>query len=84
MSKTSWIILAIVNIPVYLWLGWFFFRTWGDFWDSVKFWLTPNIFSALGGRYWDDMWAELKLILWIICSVGAVFGEAYLIGKMSG
>ncbi len=83
-STTGWIILGIVNIPVYFGLGWVFFKGWEDFWESVRFFLTPDIFSLFNGEYWDDWWGEMKLGLWIAACVGCVLAEAHLIAKVLG
>lgn len=82
MSTTGWIILGVVNIPVCFGIGWVFFRDWGGFWESIRFWFTPDLFSAFNGEYWDDWVGELKLGLWIACCAGCVYGEAMLIEKL--
>lgn len=56
--------------------------TFGDmatFWECVKFWLTPDIFSWFRGRYWEDQFARIRLGIWLILCGGLVFGEYYLI-----
>ncbi len=84
MGTMGWVVLGIVNIPVYWGLGWVLFRSLDDFLESIRFWLTPDLFSAFRGEFMDDWWAELKLGLWIAACTGCVFGEAYLIGMASG
>ena len=83
-SSTGWIILGIVNIPVYFGLGWLVFNDWDDFLESVRFFLTPDMFSLFNREYWDDRWGEMKLGLWIAACVGCVFAEALLIAKLFG
>lgn len=36
-----------------------------EFFEYVKFWFTPDIVSMFRGQYWEDNWAELKLIIWL-------------------
>jgi hypothetical protein len=84
MNTTWWIILGVVNLPVYFGLGWMIFKDIDDFWESFRFWLTPDIFSAFRGEFWDDWWGELKLGVWIALCGGCVAGEAFLIEKMLG
>jgi len=84
MSERGWIVLAVANIPVYIGVGWLFFRTWDDFWEAVRFWLTPDILSAFRGEYWEDSWAEIKLGLWVVCCVCVVLAEAQLIQQVFG
>lgn len=84
MGLLGWIILIIVNIPVYFVLGKLFFPTWEDFKEAVLFWITPDIISAFRGEFWEDWWAELKLGWWLLSCILFVIGESYLIGKVFG
>jgi len=84
MSCLGWIILVILNIPLYIAFGWVFFGTWDGFWEGIKFWGTPNIISAFRGEYWEDRWAEIKLFLWGAFCVGFVLAEAYILSKFLG
>ncbi len=81
MSTLGWIILVVVNIPVCWFLGWIVFRHWEDFWDCVKFWLTPDIISAFRGEWIEDQWAQTKLFLWVALCAAAVFGESMALAK---
>lgn len=84
MSTPGWIILAVVNLPVYFVLGRLFFSDWDEFWEALRFWITPDLISALRGEFWDDWWAETKLGLWFVCCAGCVLAEAYSIGRILG
>ena len=84
MNTTGWIILGIVNIPSYFFIGKIIFKTWEDFGESIRFWLTPDIFSAFNGEYWEDWIGELKLGLWIAFCWGSVFLEGLLIDRIIG
>ena len=52
-----------------------FFRDMHELFDSIKFWLTPDIISLFRGEYLEDTWAEWKLIAWL----GSGFVMGYLI-----
>ena len=84
MSTLGWIILVVVNIPVCWLLGWVVFKDWGDFWECVKFWLTPDIISAFRGEWIEDQWAQMKLFLWVALCAGAFFGESIALAKWLG
>jgi hypothetical protein len=84
MDTTGWIVLGITNIPVYFLLGWVWFKDWEDFWESVRFWLTPDILSAIRGEFMDDWWAEMKLGFWMASCTGCVFAEALMLEKWAG
>ena len=47
------------------------FKDWDEFVECVEFYCTPDIISALRGRYWDDVWAETRILLWLGISLAA-------------
>jgi hypothetical protein len=81
MSTVGWIILAVANIPLYWLVGWVVFKDSGDFWECIKFWLTPDIISLFRGEWMEDQWAQMKLFFWVVLCAGAVFGESLLLGQ---
>lgn len=50
------------------------FDTLDEFMDCVGFWFTPDIISLSRGQYYEDAWAEMKLILWLAISIGSGYG----------
>ena len=50
------------------------FDTLDEFMDCVRFWFTPDIISLFRGQYYEDAWAEMKLILWLAISTGSGYG----------
>ncbi len=52
-----------------------FFKDKDDFIECVKFWLTPDIISAFRGEYFDDYWAECKLLIWGGISAAISYGS---------
>ena len=44
------------------------------FWECIRFWFTPDIFSLFRGEWGQDWWAEMKLGFWLFC--GGVVGFA--------
>lgn len=75
-----WGILFACNIPVYFGWGWVLFRTWGDFWEAVVFWIKPELWSWAEGEYWDDVYAEAKLAIWFFAPIGLMRLELWLLG----
>lgn len=69
------ILLAVISIPLYWLLYRFLFEDVDELADAIKFWITPEIFSAFRGEYLDDIWAELKLGILVFGSVGVVVFE---------
>lgn len=72
---TRWVVLAILNLPLYLGLGWVIFQSWSDFWECVRFYLTPNWYAMIRGELLDDWWGTLKIIVFVGLCAGAVYGE---------
>ena len=69
LPEIALVVLIVLNIPFYLFLGKRFFGNWAGFWAALRFWFTPQIVSALRGEFHDDIWAELKLwIFFVICA----------------
>ncbi len=58
------VVLAVANIPVYIAIGRVLFGDWEAFFEALKMAARPDLWSALLGEYWDDLWAEIKLMLW--------------------
>jgi hypothetical protein len=71
----SWLIVAGLNLPLYLWLGQAFFGSWGGFFGCLRFWLMPDLASLFRGKFLADRWAELKLFVFIAVCVGLVVLE---------
>ena len=81
MSTAGWIILIVANVPLYWLIGWVFFKDWADFWECVKYWLTPDIVSLFRGEWTEDRWAQLKLGFWIFLCIAAVYGEGQALSR---
>lgn len=81
MDEWYWAILIAANTPLYVLIGWIVFDGWEGFLECVRFWLTPDIFSALRGEYVDDIWGELKLFYFLILCAGLVFAEHILLTR---
>lgn len=82
MSDNGWIILAIANIPIYYFIGKIFWDDWGEFWESLRFWITPNLISMINGDYWDDLKEEFKLGIWAVLCTACVVLEGLLITEI--
>ena len=70
----SVILSIIVSLAVGYMLYKLLFDDLDEFLDCVKFWLTPDIISLFRGQYYEDMWAEIKLILWLAITIGCGYG----------
>ncbi len=76
MHPVSWaIVLAVVNIPLYVLVGTIFFRSLDEFRNAVRFRPTPGfayLFRAESRKEWR---AELKLALFTLACAAMVYGE---------
>ena len=77
-------VFLLANIPVYWLVGSLFWDSLGDFFESLRFYVTPEMISAIRGEWHEDIWSELKLIFFIaICAI-MVIGEYLLYLQISG
>lgn len=58
------------------------FREWEEFWECIRFWLTPDWLSAFRGEFGEDMWSEMRLFFWVVLCGLAIYGEWYVIAHM--
>lgn len=73
------IVSLLISILTAVLLYYIFFRDWDEFIKCLYFWIMPDIISAFRGEYWDDRWAEAKLLLWItISALEGILVYAYM------
>jgi hypothetical protein len=84
LSQTQFYILLAANIPLYWFMGWLFFSTWGGLWECIKYWFKPDIASLIEGELSENFWAQMKIIWWIIACGACIYGELQLIEKFFG
>lgn len=67
------LILAVLNIPVYVMVWRTFFGDWEDFKDAVYFWFSPRWLDWLRGEAFEDTWTNMKTLAFlIICGLTVV------------
>jgi hypothetical protein len=77
----TFVVLLIINIPVYLLIGKLLFRNWENFWDAFDWLSIPNFLTLFDKEYWIDWWAHFRLVIFLISCLGCVLGELYLLDK---
>ena len=80
----AFIVLAILDIPLFILIGKVLFGSWEQFWEAIEFWLELDFFSALDGKYWNDIWAEAKLTFFTIICIACIYGEIRLTVTLFG
>lgn len=76
------IVLFIINIPLYKFLAQLIFTDNEEMREAVKYTFTPDIFSLFKGRYFTDIFCEIKLFFFCFCCAAVVAGEFFLIQKV--
>ena len=79
--------LIVLNVPVYLFIGWLVFDTKDEAADTlldttmaiVKAIMVPRIVRVLCGDDDDEAWGILPLAAFLFACAGVVYGEYYLI-----
>lgn len=79
--------LLIVIIPIIIWLDFhlfkiyyrFFFKNKDDLNDSLKYTVTPDIFSLFKGEYFKDKFAEYKLGGFIFSCIATIALEIFIV-----
>ena len=76
------IIAIIVGAAVLVLLFKPFFGDFSGFMECVKFWIRPEIFSLFRGEYFEDIWSEMKLGIWLLIGGAAGYGSYLLLQKI--
>lgn len=72
---------AIVAIPLYFGIAQIFFDGWDDFLESLRYIYQPAWLSALRGEFYDDQWASVKFLVYLVVCV-ATATMVYKIAKL--
>jgi hypothetical protein len=73
--------LVMVNVPVYLLLGRQLFGTWGRFVESVRVWLSMEMFSGPGGAASEEVAADVRLGVLLAGSAAVVLIEFFVLAE---
>lgn len=74
MKKFPLAVLILLNTPIFgLMINILFSK--GDFFESIKCLFIPDFLSALRGRYWEDRWSEVKLMVFGLLCFSFVWSE---------
>ncbi|MGG3506566.1 hypothetical protein ABES58_13920 [Paenibacillus lautus] len=82
MDLVMYMVLFVLNIPIYKWIFGRIFDDADDLKQSVKYSFTPDIISLFRRRFWKDQWGELKLSVFICCCLGIFVIECVVVAKV--
>jgi hypothetical protein len=81
MNVTLLVILIVLNIPLYLFLGRAFFGDLEGFVEAVLALFTPDVVSAFRGRSDEHTWGRFALIWYVAICVLTVAAEYHIVAK---
>ena len=81
LSITVWVVLVVINIPLYIWFFRIVYGNFKNFLDEL-FYMIP--FFPFKKDLYEYYWYNLKGIAFIGSCVGCVMGEAFLFKKIFG
>lgn len=58
-------ILMVINLPLYFFIGKSFYNSWVDFTEALRYLFQPGWLSAIRGEFNDDFWETLKFYCYI-------------------
>ncbi|MEJ7139061.1 hypothetical protein [Amphibiibacter pelophylacis] len=59
-------VMALVSLPLYIWIGRWVFDDWEDFLESLRYLYQPQWLSALRGEWHEDNWGSIKFLCFLI------------------
>lgn len=66
------IILAIINTPLYYYIGTIFYNTVDEFTDGIRYVFQPDWLSASRGEHADDIWESVKVYIYVLTCASVV------------
>jgi hypothetical protein len=80
MSRYQLALLLMINIPLYIGIGNFFFKSWREFLEGLSsLYKNRKNVSLFGWDYLSDAWGEVKSFIYIICCILLVYAESHLL-----
>ena len=74
-----WVVLIILHIPISFFIGKLFWKSWNDFFYSLRFWFTPEVISIFRGEWEEDWFETFKLLLWGLFCFAFFYGEVKIL-----
>ncbi len=84
MTMFLLIVLVIINYPIYKLLFNQFFDSSEDFYECLRYYFTPDLFSLFRGEYLKDRFSEMRLGFFILLCGVFVFIEFIVIKSIFG
>ncbi|QDT63978.1 hypothetical protein [Calycomorphotria hydatis] len=75
-------ILLVVNIPCYIGIGYFYFGSWRDFGESLRYLISPWWLSLINDESHEDAWYSIKFLIFVVTCIALVVAEWKLLHWM--
>lgn len=72
-------VLTLFSSPIFFYIRRFFFYSWQEFFESIYFWMKPDLWSWVNDELREDWWAEVKLFFYVLTCVAIVAAEFVLL-----
>jgi len=80
-QNAQWLLLVLVNIPVYLGLGRIIFSDWDGFIEALRLWTSADWWLTLEKQWRLDRWSTAKLPVFVLACVALVVLEHLMFGR---
>ncbi len=80
-QNAQWLLLVLINIPVYLGLGRIIFSDWDGVIEALRLWTSADWWLTLEKQWQLDRWSTAKLPVFVLACVALVLLEHLMFGK---
>ena len=80
-QNAQWLILVLVNIPVFLGLGRIIFSDWNSFFEALRLWTSADWWFTLQKQWQLDRGDTAKLPVFVLGCVALVLLEHLMFGR---
>ena len=79
--NAQWLLLVLINIPVFLGLGRIIFLDWDGFIEALRLWSSADWWFTLEKQWQLDRWSTAKLPVFLLICVALVVLEHLMFGR---
>lgn len=80
-QNAQWLMLVLINIPVFLGLGRIIFLDWDGFIEALRLWTSVDWWFTLEKQWQLDRWSTAKLPVFLLSCVALVVLEHLMFGR---
>ncbi len=79
--NAQWLLLVLINIPVFLGLGRIIFTDWDGLVEALRLWTSADWWFTLEKQWQLDRWSTAKLPVFVLSCVALVVLEHLMFGR---